>query len=495
MGDIINGYELISPFQNKNAGFSRWTFARKNGEVLFIKEFLSPIYPMGNEISTSMKNDMIGICSEFYKNKYKLYGEINKVSDGNLLRISDFFRWDSHYYIVTEKIENENISFREVSRLPWDDKLILCKSIAHSMMMLEKAHIVHSDIKADNIILKRTKMGKIIGKIIDFDSSFFEDTPPENEDDLGCDQVYLSPEALKFICGESVVLSTRIDTFAMGILFHEYLTGEQPRFSSSNYGFAAEALLDGSSIEINPSIPKDIRFMLQVMLKCESKERPPMSMVYDYLDKLTKARMTQRPPERTVPDRNYSDDDGTGILVASENSPGNDAGGEVTEKVSQASKEMIKNGFHTPGSLMGVSGTVSETNTNIIANIKNNKGSYGIIGNYRGQEYSIIVNSKNTNGPAVYFEFAINNQIIYKIKLNLLKTTFFGRAGDNDVVINEHMISRRHFALEYNNRELIINDLNSSNGTFLNGVKLTHKRRLEKGDVLRVGIFDIRVFW
>ena len=37
MEDVINGYALEAPFQNKNAGFSRWTFAKKGDERFFIK--------------------------------------------------------------------------------------------------------------------------------------------------------------------------------------------------------------------------------------------------------------------------------------------------------------------------------------------------------------------------------------------------------------------------------------------------------------------------
>ena len=31
----MNQYELLEPFQNKNAGFSRWTYAKKNNKDYF----------------------------------------------------------------------------------------------------------------------------------------------------------------------------------------------------------------------------------------------------------------------------------------------------------------------------------------------------------------------------------------------------------------------------------------------------------------------------
>ncbi len=38
-GDLINGYEITKDFSTKDAGLSKWTFARKGGSVFFIKEF------------------------------------------------------------------------------------------------------------------------------------------------------------------------------------------------------------------------------------------------------------------------------------------------------------------------------------------------------------------------------------------------------------------------------------------------------------------------
>ena len=46
MEDVMNEYELLAPFQNKNAGFSRWTYAVKDKKAYFLKEFLNPVYPM-----------------------------------------------------------------------------------------------------------------------------------------------------------------------------------------------------------------------------------------------------------------------------------------------------------------------------------------------------------------------------------------------------------------------------------------------------------------
>lgn len=57
------------------------------------------------------------------------------------------------------------------------------------------------------------------------------------------------------------------------------------------------------------------------------------------------------------------------------------------------------------------------------------------------------------------------------------------------------MMSRQHFAIEYDGESFYIQDLDTTNGTMLNGVKMTHKRRLEKNDRITAGSLDIVVRW
>ncbi|RMG87897.1 MAG: FHA domain-containing protein [Chloroflexi bacterium] len=56
-------------------------------------------------------------------------------------------------------------------------------------------------------------------------------------------------------------------------------------------------------------------------------------------------------------------------------------------------------------------------------------------------------------------------------------------------------VSRRHMALYLEEDQLSIEDLGSSNGTYLNGVRLTpHKRyKLRDGDLIRLGKMDLQV--
>ena len=286
MNEIMNQYELLAPFQNKNAGFSRWTYATRKGKNYFLKEFLDPVYPTEESLSLDLRNRRIRDCEEFEKSKKKLYELINNSSDGNAVRIFEFFRCDNHYYIATERIIEQKIPVEAMPAVPYDNRFLLCKTIAHAMMKLHQAHIVHADIKENNIIIKQTKNKKLVGKIIDFDASFLEENPPQYEDELGGDQVYLAPEACQFICGESVKLTCKIDVFALGLLFHQYLTGKLPGFDLSEYDYAFDAVLDGQELVIAEELHPKLQKMIKEMLVCTPEERLSMEEVYAVFEEL-----------------------------------------------------------------------------------------------------------------------------------------------------------------------------------------------------------------
>ncbi len=68
-----------------------------------------------------------------------------------------------------------------------------------------------------------------------------------------------------------------------------------------------------------------------------------------------------------------------------------------------------------------------------------------------------------------------------------MKTIKIGRANVNDVVINDNSVSREHALLLVDNNGIVtIRDLNSSNGTFVNGVKIKEEI-INKNDEVKLG--------
>jgi len=71
-----------------------------------------------------------------------------------------------------------------------------------------------------------------------------------------------------------------------------------------------------------------------------------------------------------------------------------------------------------------------------------------------------------------------------------------GRDSNNGVVINDSEISRKHARLTFQGGKYVLDDLGSTNGTFVNGQRLVGPVVLKSGDVVSLGeqivlMFDV----
>ena len=68
-----------------------------------------------------------------------------------------------------------------------------------------------------------------------------------------------------------------------------------------------------------------------------------------------------------------------------------------------------------------------------------------------------------------------------------------GRALENEIQLEEdEFASARHARLTPQRDGVWLEDIGSTNGTFVNGVRVKRSRRLEPGDVVRIGESDFR---
>jgi len=68
-----------------------------------------------------------------------------------------------------------------------------------------------------------------------------------------------------------------------------------------------------------------------------------------------------------------------------------------------------------------------------------------------------------------------------------------GRSGQNDVPLPEdEFASSAHARIEPRRDGVWIEDIGSTNGTFVNGERVDRARRLQAGDVVRIGETDLR---
>ena len=72
------------------------------------------------------------------------------------------------------------------------------------------------------------------------------------------------------------------------------------------------------------------------------------------------------------------------------------------------------------------------------------------------------------------------------------KQIVVGRSSDLDMVLVEDMVSRKHARIACENQAVIIEDLGSTNGTFVNGEKIK-RAQLKEGDRVLIGTSILKV--
>jgi len=66
-----------------------------------------------------------------------------------------------------------------------------------------------------------------------------------------------------------------------------------------------------------------------------------------------------------------------------------------------------------------------------------------------------------------------------------------GRTPDNDIVLNDPSVSRSHCELKIDGSKITVIDLNSSNGTYVNGIKIS--RIISSRAMIGIGVFQLEV--
>jgi serine/threonine protein kinase len=281
-GDVINGYTILEDFRVVGAGLSKWTFAARDGREYFIKEFLSPTYPdehAPGSAQTKMRKRRR--CAAFERHHRRIQEALAAVSGlgGNLIVTLDFFRWGAKYYKVTEKVEAAGLSPTDIASLPFQDQLVLLKTVAHSLRILHDRGIVHGDLKPSNVLIKRTELGYTT-KLIDFDNAYLAGEPPPPDEIVGT-MNYYPPELVGYIqeTGTAAAeLTQQADIFALGLIYAEYLSGALPGFDAGSYQYAGEAVRGGEVLRLPPgTLPAPVVELVDRMLLADPTARPTVA--------------------------------------------------------------------------------------------------------------------------------------------------------------------------------------------------------------------------
>lgn len=146
----------------------------------------------------------------------------------HIVQVLDFGTHEGHPYLAMELLAGEDLATRleREGRLSPEVSLRVLEGVTKALGVAHGAGIVHRDLKPANIFLEQVA-GEEVVKVLDFgiakDLRSAPDAQRTTANGVVGSPAYMSPEQ---VWGEEV--SSDADTWAMGVVAYECLTGENP---------------------------------------------------------------------------------------------------------------------------------------------------------------------------------------------------------------------------------------------------------------------------
>ncbi len=391
----------------------------------------------------------------------------------NILQIHDFGEQDNVTYIVMEYVDGGTLKDRLKRALPVVEAVDYMIQASEGLNCAHNNGIVHRDVKPANMLLR--KDGYLL--LSDFGiAKILEGTTNLTRvgTGIGTPQ-YMSPEQ-----GTGGSVDRRSDIYSLGIVLFHCLTGRVP--------FTADNPLTITVKHLNDPIPVEWMRMAGVPAAIER----------------VVLRMTAKAPG----DRYQTTDELiialTSALTASQLSmparwrPG--VSSAMPQLVPQADVRVLPGGN---GGQENMPGSAAQAQVSGVYNAPSlvtlpcfrcgaSNPSTRLFCTACGYELSDKGATSDRfmgpNGRPVLARLTIQNGSAgSRSYLFHQDVTTIGRTNGNDLVISGRTVSRRHARLWFNNGRWFIEDLQSANGTLVNGMRVNQPLALNDGDVINFG--------
>lgn len=226
--------------------------------------------------TTKVKSKLENYAEEVTNRKYKEYRIHRQLVHPHIVacyaQIQDP-EWGEG--LVMESVKGKTLHQRMVEReaeehrMPIDEAVGITLAIARACQYMHAKKFIHRDLKPANIMIRDADNSPVI---IDFGGSRDEEHPATQEGMIIGTAGYMAPEQVR----DSSSTDERTDTFALGLIFYEMLTGK-PLYVSTVKEFLKE--IDNPRHphrirEYLSNVSTNIEHLLNAMLAKDPEDRP-----------------------------------------------------------------------------------------------------------------------------------------------------------------------------------------------------------------------------
>ncbi len=388
---------------------------------------------------------------------------VAKLTHPNIVQIHDFSSEEERNltYIVMEYVEGGTLKDRLKRALAVPEAAGYIIQAAEGLDCAHRNGIIHRDVKPANMLLR--KDGHLL--LSDFGiAKILEGTTNLTRvgTGIGTPQ-YMSPEQ-----GTGQGVDRRSDIYSLGIVFFHCLTGRVP--------FTADSPLSITLKHIHDSLPADrllaegvpdpvVQVVLQMTAKDAHERYQSAEAVIDALTQALEASHLSMPRMRfgIAPSGPFAEPKSvsSGQLSNANERPSNPGYGTAQAKVQLV---CFRCGALSDSSQVYCTACGYELSDKLASADR-----------FRG-----------TNGRPLLARLTMQGMSGRSYRFHQVVTTI-GRTNGNDLIIVGRTVSRKHARLWFDAGRWFLEDLQSANGTLINGMRIVQPIILNDGDIINFG--------
>jgi len=358
------------------------------------------------------------------------------------------------WFIAMEYVHGSSLAsvIQQAGRVSSEVAVAIARPAADALQYVHEQGFVRNDVKPGNILVSTG--GRVLVTDFGISKALEAESDMTSTGELVGTPYYMSPEQCR---GEQ--MDGRADIYALGAVMYEMITGRPPFRGKSTLDVVRAHIYDAP---VSPSEHVELPAALEkIILRCLEKDPvdrfQSMGELKEGLDSLTA------------------------------DVPSVDLAPVVESVLEQVQAEESREEIHTQVILAPVPAEEESRRYEVALEMPAQKEEWmanGMLPIWRGQRDTIFAASPagvclqpvDTEGKPVGGRLELDTG-----------STLLGRAGNNDIVVNDVKASRHHAEIVCEGKRCSIEDLNTANGTLVNGQRVLKRTRLDDGDVITVG--------
>lgn len=328
-----NRYEILEKIGTGGMGNVFKAHDKKLDRIVAIK-VLKLEYNEDNNFIRKFKRESLAAASISHPNIVSIYDVgTEKIQDKEV------------HYIVMEYIDGKTLKdlINDEGRLSEKRALNYCIQIAEALKVAHSKHIVHRDIKSQNIMV--TRDDRI--KVTDFGIARVADNTTVTATNAVMGSVhYFSPEQAR-----GAKVDNRSDIYSLGIVLFEMLTGRLP--------FDADNPVSVALMQVQSQMPRPSEFIKSLdpsvdALVLKMTEKDPDDRYKDVFDLIKDIKDYTMGAKTFSVNRSYDDDDRTIVTPAMNRRPNRNHSNNMDAKRPNRPKKVVKKKKSVAPAILGI---------------------------------------------------------------------------------------------------------------------------------------------